>query len=158
MRKLTASVMLLMAACATAQTNAPIDNFALVTNLWWNGYKTNVLQIAEQRLAINSNDIVGLILKLEYDVEFINLQLISNSVFSVAQCGRTISTPLFSQRLSQREEDLEEILDLVAIYPMEEYESDKAKAFLPGKRMLFEEDLLAACLDGLATNLPPAQQ
>ena len=143
MKKTVASIVLAIAAQANAQTNAPIDYFTLVTNLWWNGHKTEVLQIAEQRLAANSNDIVGLLLALEYDVEFINLQQISNSVKEVIESGSIISTPNFSRRYFHMKTDLEEFLDVVAIYPMDEYEADRAKAFLHGKRMLFDEDLLA---------------
>ena len=39
--------------------------YANVTNLWYQGYKSNVLNIANARLAANTNDIAGLILKAE---------------------------------------------------------------------------------------------
>ena len=43
---------------------AQTDFYANVTNLWYQGNKTNVLAIANARLAQNSNDIAGLILNL----------------------------------------------------------------------------------------------
>ena len=61
-----------------AQTNSPpVDNFVLVTNLWYQGSKSNVLAIAEQRLAANPNDLAGLVLKMEYDFSFLSFSSIS---------------------------------------------------------------------------------
>jgi hypothetical protein len=37
--------------------------YSNVTNLWYQGSKSNVLEIANARLAQNTNDIAGLILK-----------------------------------------------------------------------------------------------
>ncbi|MDD2600148.1 MAG: hypothetical protein PHO37_13140 [Kiritimatiellae bacterium] len=48
--------------CVFAQTNF----YTNVTNLWYQGYKTNVFAIANERLAQNTNDIAGLILKAEF--------------------------------------------------------------------------------------------
>ena len=54
--------MLLLAMClatlaATAEPTA--DNFAAVTNDWYNGRWTNVFELAQQRFAVNSNDLVA---------------------------------------------------------------------------------------------------
>lgn len=71
---------------AFAQTNAlTADSFVLVTNLWYQGYKTNVLAIAEERLNANSNDLAGLVLKMEYDFAFMNASCISNDIFLSSQ-------------------------------------------------------------------------
>lgn len=80
MKETVASILLAIAAVTTAQADSPVDNFTLVTNLWWNGHKTEVLQIAEQRLAANSNDLAGLFLKLEYAAAFSDVTSISNSI------------------------------------------------------------------------------
>ena len=48
-----------------AQTNFHTN----VTNLWYQGYKTNVLAIANERLSQNTNDIAGLILKAEFQLD-----------------------------------------------------------------------------------------
>lgn len=42
-----------------------------ITDLWKQNRKQEVLAIAEERLAVNSDDIVGLILKFEYQIEFV---------------------------------------------------------------------------------------
>jgi len=54
-------------SASLAQTNF----YTNVTNLWYQGYKSNVLNIATARLAVNTNDIAGLILKAEYHFAFL---------------------------------------------------------------------------------------
>ena len=126
-----------------------------VTNLWQQGRMSNVLAIAEQRLACNSNDIAGLILKVDCDLNFVNLDTISNSLQRAINCGNTITTPEFSPLYPFFKYCLEDFLDAYAEeYPAEEIKADRAKAMLPKKTLLFEDNLLAACLDGLVTNYP----
>ena len=49
--------------------------------------------IAQKRLACNSNDIAGAILKMEYDLEYLNLNEISNSIIRVDNILREVHTP-----------------------------------------------------------------
>ena len=69
-----AAVLVMIAGSSSAQT----DLYSTVTNLWWEGPKTNILAIAEERLAANTNDIVGIILKTEYDISFSPATVLSN--------------------------------------------------------------------------------
>ena len=71
-------------------------DYCTVTNLWWNGYKTNVLAIAESRLEANTNDIVGIVLKLEYDLSFTYLDDLTNSFPRALDVASRIRTPSFS--------------------------------------------------------------
>ncbi len=73
-------VTMLTLSCVAQTNHPPVDNFALVTNLWYQGYKTNVLAIAEQRLAANSNDLAGLIVQFNFDLEFTNRANYSNDI------------------------------------------------------------------------------
>lgn len=138
----------------------PSDNprlvfFTNVTNLWWQGHKSNVLAIAEQRLSCNSNDIAGLILKMECDFEFLNLDSISNSIQRVIDCGKTITTSNYASKYPAFKFSLDYTLHLFTINELyANLEVDRAKALLPEKHMSFEDDLLAVCLDGLVTNYP----
>ena len=50
------------AASAMPSTN----NFHAVTNDWYNGNFTNVYELAQMRLAANSNDVVGAYLMLDW--------------------------------------------------------------------------------------------
>ena len=93
MKKLTIGLLLMSAGLGTshAQTNF----YTNVTNLWYQGYKTNVLAIANERLAANSNDIAGLILKAEYHFAFSEMEAISNAYLRVIKVGDTITTTNF---------------------------------------------------------------
>ena len=152
MRKAVFTIMLAVPFLLLAE---PPTFFSNVTNLWFQGHKSNVLAIAEERLACNSNDIAGLILRLEYDLEFTNLASLSNSVLRTIECATNISCLNGGQL--KFSDSLESLLDDMATDPIpaEEMEAERARALLPGKRFLFEKRLLAICLDGLVTNYPP---
>ena len=73
----TAAMALALALSARA---VPTENtFAAVTNDWYVGKWTNVLELAQTRLAANSNDLVGAHLVVSYDVLFSDIPAISNS-------------------------------------------------------------------------------
>ena len=134
MKKLLIGFMLMGIAgsASIAQTNF----YTNVTNLWYQGYKTNVLEIAHARLAINSNDIAGLILKAEYNFAFLEVSAISNSYLRVLQIGDTITTTNFLNRYqeSSRERILW-ILEDFAENPVtdQKLQKEKPKALIPGK-------------------------
>ena len=111
MKKLVVTLMFAVVGGSAifAQTNFHTN----VTNLWYQGYKTNVLEIANARLTINSNDIAGLILKAEYHFEFYEVGDISNAFLRVIQIGDTITTTNFMNRYQRisREAFLEVLND-----------------------------------------------
>ena len=132
--------------------------FTNVTNLWFQGHKSNVLALAQERLSCNSNDIAGLILNMEHNLEFEfdDLHGVSNSIQKVIDRFETINTPLCVSNGPHFRMLLEDMRNLVfdgAMY--DDVANDRAKAILPGKKLLFEEVLLDICLDGLVTNYPP---
>ena len=81
-------LMVVTGSTGLAQTNF----YTNVTNLWYQGYKTNVLEIANTRLGANSNDIAGLILKAEYHLAFCEDAALSNAYLRVIQVADTITT------------------------------------------------------------------
>ncbi len=87
-----AAVLVMIAGSSSAQT----DLYSTVTNLWWEGPKTNILAIAEERLAANTNDIVGIVLKTEYDISFSPATILSNSFRRVLAVGAEVDTPAFA--------------------------------------------------------------
>ncbi len=142
----------LLSLTAMAQTNAPIDNFALVTNLWHNGYKTNVLAFAEQRLAANSNDLAGLILVMEYNLAFTNIESFSNDVARVMVCARNCTGTTFSNHYQKVEEELRFFLLFLKDHyrpTPERILTDKTKALIIHKRMTYEDYLKWLHDDGL---------
>ena len=148
---------LILAFAALAAVAAKADDtafFTNVTNLWYQGHKSNVLAIAEERLAHNTNDIAGLILKMEYDLEFTRSDSISNSVLRIIEAGAEIKSLRFKIRYPELKIDLEDLLDVIASHPILDLEEERAKSLIPCKTMLTEPDLLLVCLDGLVTNYP----
>jgi len=116
-----------------AQTNF----YTNVTNLWYQGYKTNVLTIANERLTQNTNDIAGLILKAEYNFEFYCVDDISNAYLRVIQVGDTITTTNFLKRYESIRRSYLEILDDLAENPItqQEIQEEKPKSLLKHKNL-----------------------
>ena len=134
MKKLVVTLMFTVVGGSAifAQTNFHTN----VTNLWYQGYKTNVLEIAEQRLNVNSNDIAGLILKAEFHFAFLEASAISNAYLRVIQVGDTITTPNFVNRYQElSRERILLILDDIAENPMtpQAIQAEKHKAFINQK-------------------------
>jgi len=134
MKKLVVTFMFAVAVgnSVFAQTNF----YTNVTNLWYQGYKSEVLEIAEQRLNVNSNDIAGLILKAEYNFAFYEVDNISNAYLRVIQVGDTITTPNFVKRYQERSRNrILWVLDDFAENPVtpQEIQAEKPKALINQK-------------------------
>ena len=93
MKKLLIGLILMVVGESTSL--AQTDFYTNVTNLWYQGYKSNVLEIAEQRLSVNTNDIAGLILKVNYHIAFCERAAYSNAFLRVIQVGDTVMTTNF---------------------------------------------------------------
>ena len=137
-----------------AQTNIPsAGNFALVTNLWYNGFKSNVLAIAEQRLAANSNDLAGLIIRMDFNSEFANEECYSNDINAVLSSAASITNAHCKRVLPLLVLDLTNQFALLAteyhLLSAEEKQQDKQKGFINGKPMEDEDVLKALHDDGL---------
>ena len=126
-----------------AQTNF----YTNVTNLWYQGHKTNVLAIANTRLAANSNDIAGLILKADYHLEFSEEAALSNALLRVIQVGDTITTTSFVEEWQAgfSRYAILDLLDVIAKKPLtpQQIQAEKHKALIPHKP-LPDADLLEA--------------
>ena len=149
MKKLVIAFMLMVVSGSNvlAQTNF----YTNVTNLWFQGYKTNVLEIAEQRLNVNSNDIAGLILKAEYNLEFYEVGNISNAYLRVIQVGDTITTTNFVSYYQQTaRQDFLGVLDDFVENPItpQEIQNEKPKSLLKYKRMAADSLIEALLKDG----------
>ena len=104
----------MFAVGANAQTNF----YTSVTNLWYNGHKSNVLAMAEARLAQNTNDMAGLIIKIEYDIDFTQRHSISNSINHALLVGQTITLTNFAKVFPYYKECLLWTLDEVKDNPL----------------------------------------
>jgi len=138
MKKLMIGFMLMAASgsIGLAQT----DFYTNVTNLWYQGgeNKTNVLTIANARLASDTNDFAGLFLKAHYHVEFAEIDMVSNAFLRAVQVGNTITTTNFVNLWQDRSKDILFFLEMLTEEPLtpqeiQEIKAEKYKAFLPHK-------------------------
>jgi len=135
MKKMLIGFMLLI--CGGGVGLAQTNFYENVTNLWYQGYKTNVLAIADARLAVNSNDIAGLILKAEYHLEFCEDAALSNAFLRIIQVGDTITTTNFVkcwQDVGARQNHLD-VLEHMAETPLtpQQIQQERLKGFINGK-------------------------
>ena len=92
-----ATVLLGILFSAVVSTAAPTaDNFAAVTNDWYNGRWTNVFELAQQRFAVNSNDLVAANIMVDYDVLFSDPQVISNSIIRLMRISDASTLPAYT--------------------------------------------------------------
>ena len=89
-------------AIALSARAVPTENtYAAVTNDWYVGKWTNVLELAQSRLAANSNDLVGAHLVVSYDVLFSDIPAISNSVTRLVGAMDASGAPALTNMLSR---------------------------------------------------------
>ena len=78
--KIAITVALTMALAFTVCATPTENTYHAVTNDWYNGNWTNVYELAQARLAANSNDLVAANIIVSYDVLFSDIDSMSNSV------------------------------------------------------------------------------
>ena len=91
MKKAIAAV--IVALSMVARTAPSADNYASVTNDWYHGNWTNVYELAQQRLAANTNDLVASHLMVSYDILFSDYQAMSNSILRLVGALDSVTEP-----------------------------------------------------------------
>jgi hypothetical protein len=119
-----------------------------VSSLWLAGQKTNVLNIAEQRLQANTNDMAGLILKMEYEMAFLDFDNMTNTMQQVLTQGALITTTNFVGCYSYMSNCINHMLSVLPLYPTNEIAGDRLKGNIAGKRMLYSAEIQALEDDG----------
>ena len=139
---------------------AQADLYSTVTNLWWNGPKTNILALAEQRLAVDTNDIVGIVLKTEYDISFSRASVLSNSFRRVLSVGAGVRTPAFSAAYPRIAWNVSGMFVSLERYTDAVFEVEKQKGFNlhveMGLKRAWDALHEDGWLDEPVTNAPPA--
>lgn len=129
-------------AAASAIASPSENTFAGVTNDWYNASFTNVYELAQARLAANTNDVVGAYLMYDWDISFSSTSSISNSLVRVMRVSDAVEVPAFTNVYnrcrpscirflneylpSQREEDR----------PEKQRKSQQPHGFMPSEYML----------------------
>ena len=135
---------LTLVATALAQTNF----YEQVSTLWFEGNKTNVLNIAEQRLSQNPNDIAGLILKMEYEIAYVQIEDMSNTMIRVLDVGENISSVNFTSVFPSVRADINNLLSLIPLYPTNQIAEDRSKGNLSHKPLIYSKAIEALQNDG----------
>lgn len=91
MKNTIAAIALSLSAFAWATPSG--DNYAAVTNDWYQGNWTNVYELAQKRLAANTNDLVASHLMVSYDILFSDYQAMSNSIQRLVRALDSVSEP-----------------------------------------------------------------
>ena len=91
MKNAIAAIIVSLSACAWSSPSA--DNYASVTNDWFQGNWTNVYELAQLRLAANTNDLVASHLMVSYDILFSDYQSISNSIQRLLVAMDSVTEP-----------------------------------------------------------------
>ena len=128
------------------------DYYTSVTNFWYQGQQTNVLALSEQRLAANTNDIAGLLMKASYDFDFSNATTLSNTLARILVVGDTITTPAFTNAFRLTRIDIRGTFKTLATETPEEHSSDMLKVMGAGHPMAYSDELKALDDDGYFDN------
>ncbi len=138
MKYIASLAFLFLSSTACVVADAPsLGDFATVTNLWYEGHKSNVFAIAEQRLAANSNDLVGAIMMFDYDLEFSNEGNYSNDVRRIFSSTNNLPIGTFVNNIDLVTSALNGFLDYLSSNPMTPaaVQKEKSKALIIHKPM-----------------------
>ena len=126
--------------------------YATITNEWWQGRQTNVLAMAESRLAANTNDIAGLLMKASYDFDFADSPTLSNTLVRVLAAGTHVTTPAFTNAFRLTAIDIQWTFKTLSSETPAEHASDMLKVMGPGHPMAYSDELKALDDDGYFNN------
>lgn len=147
--KKTTVFLVAFATAVAADSSTTFDTF---TNLWYTAQHSNVLALANQRLAANSNDLAGVLMKASWDFEFLEPADLSNTLRRVIQVGNTCHTQAFANIFEITKIDAHCLLEDFALAPPAERIADREKRGLPGKLPHYLEELKALDDDGYFDN------
>lgn len=116
---------------------------------WRAGEYDKVLQIAHDRLSKDPNDLPGLILVINYDLNYLDLTPLESSIGQALSVSATVKTPHFAALSSQFVFVLRAEKTLIKNYTPQDLERDRKKSEIKGKGLGFLEELQAMELDGL---------
>ena len=128
------SVLVLFFSVLTTVNGENQISYSWLTNMWFQGggSRTNVFAISEQRLNTNTNDIVGLLLRLEGDFEYSVMGDMSNTLQRVVSVGATITNQHFAALYPLVQADAKYFTQsFLPNYTLEDWSNDVQKAEIP---------------------------
>jgi hypothetical protein len=119
-----------------------------ISKIWLYGNKIDVLNIANKRLQKTPNDIVGLLIKMEYELAFLQLDQAKDTIDKIIVVGTTIKTKNFSKNYTKFKNEILFIKDSMNNYPKDKFIADKKKGNIKGKPFPHMYILMALQEDG----------
>ncbi len=131
-----------LAAAAAAWGTATDDSYQAVVADWYDGGYSNVLELADARLAANSNDLVGVCIKAEYAICFQGIAEISNSVARMVEVCGSPSAGAFTNEFQYTSGAWRYFLEeLVPSWTESDVALQHQKSALPHRKMCLERSL-----------------
>jgi hypothetical protein len=124
-----------------------------ISSMWLQGKKQEVLKIAIQRLAKNEKDLSALLLKMDYEVAFLEIDNLAKTIDRVLFLSKSITTPKFGEKRSLLEADIEIIKQLIPKITKEMIAQEKHKGDIPNKPLPSLIIIQALEADGLVLPL-----
>lgn len=124
-----------------------------LNQLWLSGNKAAILTIANDRLVTRPDDILGLLLKFEYEVEFLRIDDLVMTADKMMIAAQKLSTPRFTAQLGYLQMDVDSIKRLLPLYTPEMIAEDLPKAAISGKPLGVLTAVRALEQDGLLDDL-----
>ena len=108
------TIMAVFAAATLAVGATPTQNtYHAVTNDWRCGAYSNVLELAQSRLAANTNDIVAAYIMKDYDIMFSDFTAMSNLLQRLIRAGALVTLPAYTNRFPRLRQGYEAFLEFV---------------------------------------------
>ena len=135
----------LLALALNASASAYFDN---ITNLWYTAQHSNVLALANQRLAANTNDVAGCLLRASYDFVYSDASTQSNSLDKLVSVYRSVQTPAYLRSCMFLEADVAGIKLWLSHETPEQHAETLTKGSCPGRLPHYIRQLTALDEDG----------
>jgi len=128
-----------------------------VEGMWRAGDHAGVLAIAQQRLATDPNDLPGLLLKFDYEVEYLQLDEATNTATEILRVAPQIGTERFSEVRDYVTLNAQTLIEVVTNYPPAEYARDLARVgTITNKFLSYKYAIQALEEDGYFSSNAPA--
>jgi len=115
------------------------------------GNPDGLLNEANQRLAVNENDIAGLLLKMEYELLLMKLEDLNNTCDKILTVGENIESQEFKKVYPLLVKQINSIKSLIPNILVDNIDSERQKAYTSKPKLIMIPYLEACEKDGLLT-------
>lgn len=119
-----------------------------ISELWMRGDKGEVVRIAEDRLDRDEDDLMALLLKLDYEVAFLKLEDLRMTIPRVEKRADSVTSPQFEKMKGLLRANLTALKEMIPQITKEIVEAERPKGDIVGKPMPSLEIIRALEADG----------